>query len=750
MYSDWVVLRILRTRGTEVPQHAAHGPTNKGTFLRMRSNINLTMMRIVKIALFCCIASAGPLAAQAPPPDTSGNGMLNGTYYFRHVIYVISDTPDSTTGIVGDISEAIAIYGNISFDGNGNYVISSGTLASDSGFGPPTPLSCYLAETTCTSGAQVSGTYSISASGYGSMSSPIGALTSGDLVYGLVSANGIFAGSSTETADGYSDMFIAAPLSTPQPTNATFQGSYTVTGFVPGGSPASSADMFFQMNADGNGNLGTVNVTGYYGGGGTSTISQSNTNIKYFFSNGAAVVTFPSSATANFFSGDEYLYFSPDGNFFFGGSPSTGATNTSGYDMIIGVRNPSGTQNFQGTYYQAGIDQDVSQLSSGYADFDSFYGSFNAQSNGNIVAHERLNDLIDVGSTYDYTFSDTFTPPVSGTYTDTGSSYQYAVGAGGAVRIGQGIGPYLGINVALQAPAFTPNQPVYITPTGVVNAASFAPFTAGISNGEFITIFGTNLAPKTVVTSSVPFPTMLGGVQVLVNGVTYAPLYFVSPGQLAFIAPSQNPYDLATIQVINNGVSSNAVTMRVAPTTPGVYTNPSGGVYAAAYDASTNHIVTPSNPAQPGDILEVFATGFGIVSPAVQDGYPPPDSPLSVTYNTITADVDGVAAGVSLAFLAPTLVGLYQINVTIPATTTAGDHMLDISGLTPPTTAAPNGILESYTQQVLVSVGSGVAATSDRPAAAAARGRRVRTGVSANKRRAPCFPGAKPACAAGR
>src|SRR6202044_1029091 len=103
--------------------------------------------------------------------------------------------------------------------------------------------------------------------------------------------------------------------------------------------------------------------------------SESNTNIKYFFSNGAAVVTFPPSATANFFSGQEYLYFSPDGNFFFGGSPNSA-------DMIVGVSTTSSTQNFEGLYYQAGIDQDLSDLGGGYADFDGYYGSFNATSTG--------------------------------------------------------------------------------------------------------------------------------------------------------------------------------------------------------------------------------------------------------------------------------------------------------------------------------------------------------------------------------
>src|SRR5579863_7811477 len=132
------------------------------------------MRRFVRVALFLCAVFlyailAWPLAAQAPAFDTSGNHLLNGTYYFRQVIYGISTSADSS-GIAGDVSEAIAVYGNITFDGNGNYVISGGTgggLVSDSQVGTPIPLSCYIAQTSCTSGSPVNGKYSISASGLG-------------------------------------------------------------------------------------------------------------------------------------------------------------------------------------------------------------------------------------------------------------------------------------------------------------------------------------------------------------------------------------------------------------------------------------------------------------------------------------------------------------------------------------------------------------------------------------------------------
>ena len=52
------------------------------------------------------------------------------------------------------------------------------------------------------------------------------------------------------------------------------------------------------------------------------------------------MVTFPRSSTA-LFTDDYYLYFSPDGNFVFGGSPVS-------TDLLVGVRTGTGTPNLSG------------------------------------------------------------------------------------------------------------------------------------------------------------------------------------------------------------------------------------------------------------------------------------------------------------------------------------------------------------------------------------------------------------------
>lgn len=599
----------------------------------------MTRSRFVLAGLLLAAALQAPAAAQTW--DTSGNNLLNGSYYFREVLWIVADT-------TGSLGRAISIYGNISFDGAGKYSLN-GAQVYDSDSGRAQSYS-------------YSGTYSISASGFGFLSSP---LSNGDSIYGAVS-RGIFIASSTEA--GFNDLFIAAPLASPAPTNSSFQGSYTFFDIdFPSGSPLDTRDSQFQMNPDGNGNIGTVRATGHIAGSGTSTVTQNLAGIRYFFSNGAANVNFTGVLAANgLIAGTKYLYFSPDGDFVFGGSPTA-------WDMIIGVRSPSTTPAFNGLYYQAGVAQDESTLGSGYAELNTWYGSLKA-GGGNIFAHQRRTSLFN-NNAIDFAYSDKYTIKADGSYDDALNHYVF--GSGGAIRLGIGNGTSLGVEIAVQAPKFDPTGPVYIDPTGIVNAGSSALFTAGVVGGELITIYGTNLASTTL--SDGTFPLTLGGVQVLINNRP-APIFVVSPGQISAVVPFGTTEIVASIKVVNNGVSSNTVTTYVNLTAPGVFTNPVGGIGSAAALHSDFTPVTSANPAHVGETISMYVSGLGDVSPAVSDGTPGPSNPLSSTTNTILVYIDGRKAATPFIGLAPQLIGLYQINLTVPAGTATGDVTIEIVG----------------------------------------------------------------------
>ena len=240
----------------------------------------------------------------------------------------------------------------------------------------------------------------LSQSGLGYIEQPLNGFTQGiRQVYFTLGRGGIVIGSSTEA--GYNDLFIAAQQSSPLPSTGTFSGSWSMAGFLPAvyDYPTDSEDVFFQMNPNGAGSLGTVTVTGYIGLNGTTQQTQNSSNVKYTISTGAAVVTFPNfSNSTPFYSGQLILNFSADGNFVFGGM-------NGGFDMLVGVRNGTGgSQNFGGLYFQGGLDQDLSQYTlQGYASVDSYYGSFNAVDdggNGVIFSHERISYGTADGSTF--------------------------------------------------------------------------------------------------------------------------------------------------------------------------------------------------------------------------------------------------------------------------------------------------------------------------------------------------------------
>ena len=203
----------------------------------------------------------------------------------------------------------------------------------------------------------------------------------------------------------------------------------------------------------------------------------------------------------------------------------------------------------------------------------------------------------------------------------------------------------------------------------VVHAASFS---RTVAPGSIISIFGTGLAGGTAAAGSVPLPRELASAQVLFSGQP-APLLYASPTQIN----AQVPFELAgapsaELRVSVLGVPSPAVVVPLVAAAPGVFTVSSDGRGAAVALHADFSSVTAASPARPGEIVALFATGLGAVTPAVPSGTAAPSSPPATTTAVPAVQLGSAAARVRFSGLAPGFVGLYQVNFEVP-TGVAGD-----------------------------------------------------------------------------
>jgi endoglucanase len=213
--------------------------------------------------------------------------------------------------------------------------------------------------------------------------------------------------------------------------------------------------------------------------------------------------------------------------------------------------------------------------------------------------------------------------------------------------------------------------------TGVVNGASFL---AGTASAAWTTITGTNLSQTTRSWESSDFvgnqlPTELDGVAVSIDGIP-AYVAYVSPSQINFLTPDDSRLGSVAVQV-KNSVGSASSTVQKEGFSPAFFTFPNNYVAAEHADGT---LLAPAglfpgavaNPARPGEVVELYGTGFGPTNPPTPTGQlvskPEP------TENPITVSIGGVNCQVTFAgLIAP---GLYQVNATIPADAPNGDAVL--------------------------------------------------------------------------
>jgi uncharacterized protein (TIGR03437 family) len=205
--------------------------------------------------------------------------------------------------------------------------------------------------------------------------------------------------------------------------------------------------------------------------------------------------------------------------------------------------------------------------------------------------------------------------------------------------------------------------------TAVANAGGFQ---TSLASATWVSIFGTNLSTAIYTWQNSDFvngmlPTTLEGVSVTINGMP-AFIDYISPTQINVLAPDDAATGPVQVQVTVAQQTSNSFSIAKNQFAPAFFTIDNGAYVAALHSDYT--LVGSANllpgvttrPAQPGETIELYATGFGPTNPTL------PTAQLvstpAVLANQVQVTIGGMAATVAYAGLVES--GTYQLNVTVP------------------------------------------------------------------------------------
>jgi uncharacterized protein (TIGR03437 family) len=182
-------------------------------------------------------------------------------------------------------------------------------------------------------------------------------------------------------------------------------------------------------------------------------------------------------------------------------------------------------------------------------------------------------------------------------------------------------------------------QPLKLACIG--NAASYD--SGPVAPGEIVSLFGEGLGPvqgtQPVAGVESGFPSNHAGVQVTFDNAP-APLLYVQEGQINAVAP-WSLVEGQTTEICSSlgGAKTNCLTRPVVKAAPGVFTVDGRHAAALNEDGTVN---SAANPARPGSVVSIFATGLGPLTPAVSDGA---IIRLPLPANLLPVKVGGVRGG---------------------------------------------------------------------------------------------------------
>ena len=201
-----------------------------------------------------------------------------------------------------------------------------------------------------------------------------------------------------------------------------------------------------------------------------------------------------------------------------------------------------------------------------------------------------------------------------------------------------------------------------------------------VSPGEILSIRGSRIGPAgaraSAPGSNGKYPASLGGSTIYFDKIA-APILYSSDSESLVVAPVGIAGQSTTsVTVVSAGVTSKPVTISVAATNPGLFTADSSGYgLASALNVRSTGSTTPhskSNPAAPGSVVALFATGLGVTSPPLPDGVV-----VSGQAPTVSASIQafvGATKADILAYgpLSGAIAGLMRIDIRIPQGISSG------------------------------------------------------------------------------
>ena len=194
-----------------------------------------------------------------------------------------------------------------------------------------------------------------------------------------------------------------------------------------------------------------------------------------------------------------------------------------------------------------------------------------------------------------------------------------------------------------------------------------------VAVGEIVTILGRQLGPAEPLNLEVGengrIRSELGGVQVMFDEFA-APLLYVRHDQINAVVPfGLEGRESVRMEVLRDGMRSAIFDLPLSSqSVPGIFTLDASGEGQGAILNQDGTLNSSDNPAHPGEIVSLYATGAGpLVPPGVDGEIAPLALPLPKPLLPVRVVIGGIPAEVRYAGAAPGLVsGVLQVNAQVP------------------------------------------------------------------------------------